>query len=86
MHQMMICLKMHLPRKQPPKRQTNRNQELPPKPKAAREKADFEKDEPTIKDYMDIMDRELSKTEMGKSFEKQKSTSAKPKVQNPVCA
>ena len=74
------------PKKAAPQKANKSKPRTPPKPKAAREKADFEKDEPTIKDYMDIMDRELSKTEMGKSFEKQKSTSAKPKVQNPVCA
>lgn len=68
------------PKKTVSKKSSKSKQRIPPKRKTDREKADSEKKEPTIKDYMDIMDRELSKTEVGKSFEKHTATSQKPKV------
>ena len=75
------------PRKKTVPKKGNRSKpKTSPKPKTTKEKADLEKDDPTVKDYMDLMDRELSRTEMGKSFEKQKSTSTKPKVLSPTCA
>ena len=73
------------PKKKAPKKATESKPRTPPKPRAAHEK-DSEKKEPTIKDYMDIMDRELSKTDVGKSFEKHTSSSTKPKVYNLACA
>ena len=72
------------PKKMTPKKTAKSEPKASPKPNTPREKADSEKKEkePTIKDYMDIMDRELSKTEIGKSFEKSTPSTTKPEVHN----